>query len=291
MTQATILFADIAGSTALYENIGDSQAETLINTVLGALSSIVEEHSGLIIKTIGDEIMCQFSSSSQAIQAASQMHEYTEKAIFPEYKQKIAIRIGAHVGSIIQNQGDIFGDTVNVSARVASLARPGKTMISEQTYETLPKNLQQFCRNRIETYLKGKEQPINIYDVVWEQNDQLTRIAQMPLPGKTDNRFTINYNEQQIKLSTGTIKIGRGFECNLVVEAPQASRFHCEISLKGNKFMLTDNSTNGTYIRQNDIEIQFHNEAVPLHRSGIISLGQHSESNSEHLMHFTVETD
>ncbi|MBT6454126.1 MAG: adenylate/guanylate cyclase domain-containing protein, partial [Gammaproteobacteria bacterium] len=64
MTQATILFADIAGSTALYENIGDSQAENLINTILAALSGIVEEHNGLVIKTIGDEIMCQFSSSS-----------------------------------------------------------------------------------------------------------------------------------------------------------------------------------------------------------------------------------
>jgi len=122
----------------------------------------VEEHNGLTIKTIGDEIMCQFSSSSQAIQTANKMHEYTEKVTFPEYKQKIVIRIGAHIGSIIRNQGDIFGDTVNVSARVASLARPGKTMISEQTYETLPENLQQFCRNRIETHLKGKEEPINV---------------------------------------------------------------------------------------------------------------------------------
>ncbi|MCP4076835.1 MAG: adenylate/guanylate cyclase domain-containing protein [Gammaproteobacteria bacterium] len=212
--QATILFADIAGSTALYENVGDSQAENLINTVLGALSNIVEEHNGLTIKTIGDEIMCQFSSSSQAIQTANKMHEYTEKVTFPEYKQKIVIRIGAHIGSIIRNQGDTFGDTVNVSARVASLARPGKTMISEQTYETLPENLQQFCRNRIETHLKDKEEPINVYDVVWEQNDQLTRIAQIPIRSKTDNCFNITYNEQQIKLSKGSIKIGRGSECN-----------------------------------------------------------------------------
>ncbi|MBT3206505.1 MAG: adenylate/guanylate cyclase domain-containing protein [Gammaproteobacteria bacterium] len=291
MTQATILFADIAGSTALYENIGDSQAENLINTVLAALSGIVEEHNGLVIKTIGDEIMCQFSSSSEAIQAANQMHEYTEQVTFPEHKQKIAIRIGAHIGTIIRNQGDIFGDTVNVSARVASLARPGKTMISEQTYETLPNYLQQFCRNMIETYLKGKEQPINVYDVVWEQNDQLTRIAQIPLPSKTVSSFTLNYNDQKVKLTQGSIKIGRGSECDLVVEAPQASRFHCEIQLKGNKFILIDSSTNGTYISQNNVEILFNNETVPLHHSGIISLGQISNSNSEHLIKFLIEID
>ncbi|MCP4076836.1 MAG: hypothetical protein GY744_11715 [Gammaproteobacteria bacterium] len=59
--------------------------------------------------------------------------------------------------------------------------------------------------------------------------------------------------------------------------------------MKGNKYILIDNSTNGTYIRQNEVEILFQNETVPLHQSGIISLGQHSENNSEHLIHFSVE--
>ncbi len=251
----------------------------------------MDENNGQVIKTIGDEIMCQFSNSSQAVQTANLMHEYTEKTVFPEYKQKISIRVGAHVGTIIRNLGNVSGDTVNVSARVASLARPGKTMISEQTYETLPGYLQQFCRNMIETYLKRKEYPVNVQDVVWEKNEQLTRINKVPLPGKTKNNLTLNYKQKQIKLTQGSITIGRGTECNLIVEAPQASRFHCEIQLKGNKFSFIDSSTNGTYLCQNNVEILFQNETVPLHHSGMISLGQNCESNTEHLIHFLIEKD
>ncbi len=291
MTEVTILFADISGSTALYENIGDTLAEALINKVLNELSSIVQQHDGHVIRTIGDEVMCQFPSSTKAVLAANQMHEYTEKTQFTELNKKISIRVGAHTGSVIHTDGDIFGDTVNVSARVVSLARAGKTMISEQTYKTLPVYLQQFCRNMTETYLKGKEQPIYVYDVVWEQNDQLTRIAQTPASLKAKNCFTLSYNEQLIKLTEGTLKIGRGSECDLIVEAPQASRIHCEIRHNGNKCSLIDTSTNGTYILQNNVELQFNNEAVPLLQSGVLSLGQHSESNANHLIHFSIESN
>ena len=290
MTEFTILFADIAGSTALYETIGDTKAEELINKLLDALTIIVEEHKGQVIRTIGDEVMCQFSSSTQAILAANQMHKYTEIKEYPELKRKVSIRIGAHVGTIIQADGDIFGDTVNVSARVASLARPGKTMISEQTYKTLPQHLQNFCRNKTATYLKGKEQPVNVFDVVWEQNDQLTTIDQRHTINQIKNVFSIVYNNQQIKLTERYLKIGRGSDCDLVVEAPQASRVHCEIRRSGNKYSLIDTSTNGTFIRQNNVEILFHNESAPLHRSGVISLGQSAEINSEYLINFTIES-
>ncbi len=290
MTQFTILFADIAGSTSLYEKLGDSQAEELVSTVLESLSAIVKKQKGQVIKTIGDEIMCQFPLSSQAIEAANQMHEYTEQESFSGLNQKISIRIAAHVGTVIYNDGDIYGDTVNVSARIAALARPGKTVISEQTYVTLPGYLQQFCRNKTAAYLKGKDQPINVYDVVWEQTDQLTCIVQIPKQNPSQNELILKYNDQHLKFTESVLKIGRGQECDLVVEAPQASRFHCEIRLNGNnKFSLIDSSTNGTYILQNNVELLFHNETVPLHHSGLLSLGQGSKSNKEHLIHFSIE--
>ena len=290
MTQFTILFADIADSTSLYEKLGDSQAEELVSTVLESLSAIVKKQKGQVIKTIGDEIMCQFPLSSQAIEAANQMHEYTEQESFSGLNQKISIRIAAHVGTVIYNDGDIYGDTVNVSARIAALARPGKTVISEQTYVTLPGYLQQFCRNKTAAYLKGKDQPINVYDVVWEQTDQLTCIVQIPKQNPSQNELILKYNDQHLKFTESVLKIGRGQECDLVVEAPQASRFHCEIRLNGNnKFSLIDSSTNGTYILQNNVELLFHNETVPLHHSGLLSLGQGSKSNKEHLIHFSIE--
>lgn len=290
MTKCTILFADIAGSTALYERVGDTQAETLISDILETLSSIVQTYNGHVIKTIGDEIMCQFSSSGEAIQAASKMHEYLLKKSSDNNSQKILVRIGAHLGSVLHSQGDIYGDTVNVAARVASVARPGKTMISEQTYLSLPEALRPFCRLIMETNFKGKELPVNLYEVVWEQNDQVTRLAYDPRRKNNECILYLHYQQQKIELSQGALKIGRETDCGLVVEAPQASRFHCEIRRKGSKFTLKDNSTNGTYIVQNNVEIFFHQEEAPLHNCGIISLGQSAEGNSEHLIHFKIES-
>ncbi len=290
MNQFTILFADIAGSTSLYEKLGDAIAETVVNDVLSTLSIIVENQGGKVIKTIGDEIMCLFPSSELAIEAANKMHEYTEFESFHDSKQKISIRVGAHIGTVIHSDGDIYGDTVNVSARIAALARPGKTIISAQTFETLPAEMQSFCRNRTTTYLKGKQEPVDVYDVVWEQNDQLTCIVASPNQTPDINQLTLTYKNQQQVLTANSLKIGRGLECDLIIEATQASRFHCEIRRNSsNKFSLIDTSTNGTYILQNNVELKFHNEMVPLHNSGVLSLGQNAKSNEQHLIHFSIE--
>lgn len=290
MTECTVLFADIAGSTALYERLGDTEAETLISKALEALSAIVLTNNGLVIKTIGDEIMCQFPSSALAVEAASQMHEYLLNKFSTQSSQKIYIRIGAHQGSVLHSQGDIYGDTVNVSARVAAVARPGKTMISEQTYLSLSESLKPFCRLIMQTNFKGKELPVNLYEVVWENNDQVTCLVHVPRAQSSDCSLLLKYREDEIELSMGVLKIGRELDCGLVVEAPQASRFHCEIRRKGSKFVLVDNSTNGTFIMQNNVELFFQQEEAPLHNSGIISLGQSAQSEGDHLIHFLIES-
>jgi adenylate cyclase len=233
--------------------------------------------------------MCQFDSSTSALQAANHMHEYFSNHSARDFDQQLAIRIGAHAGSVIDSGDDLYGDTVNVSARIAALARPGKTMISETAYQSLPDTLRPSCRLLMETHVKGKEQPLKLYDAVWEQNDQLTRIASGPRAQVTGIALVLEYNGQRKVLEGGSLRIGRGAECDLIVEAPQASRCHCDIRHNGYKFSLIDGSTNGTYIMQNSVELFFHNETVPLQQSGIISLGQMSSQNARHLIHFSIE--
>ena len=289
MTESTILFADIAGSTALYESVGDARAEAIVSKALERLSGIVTAHHGRVIKTIGDELMCQFDAAAPALQAANQIHEYVTASSARDFGRQLAIRIGAHRGTVIDNGDDLYGDTVNVSARIAALARPGKTMISETTYQGLPEQMRATCRLLTETFVKGKEQPLKLYDAVWEKNDQLTRIASAPRSQLTGIVLVLEYNGQRTTLEQGSLRIGRGTECDLIVEAPQASRCHCDIRHSGHKFSLIDGSTNGTYIMQNSVELFFHNETVPLQQSGVISLGQMTSQNGAHLIHFSIE--
>src|SRR5690606_6059905 len=118
----TILFADVSGSTRLFEQRGDVEARRLIANVLDALTEVASRHGGKVIKTIGDEIMCTFPGAMQGVLAACDMQR--RLAHDPEFvKDNLAIRVGLHHGDALVEDGDVYGDAVNTAARMASLAK------------------------------------------------------------------------------------------------------------------------------------------------------------------------
>ncbi len=286
------MFADIVGSTTLYELLGDEAAEKLVTTTLMQLSDIAGKSQGVTIKTSGDDILCHFSNVDQALTAAREMHLFLAERTAPSRDYKIAIRIGAHQGPVIESEGDIYGDAVNLAARVAALARSGKTVISGYTFEQLSETSRKRCRHFTKTTVKGKELPIDVYDVVWEQTDELTRIVGNDVANAIQSILTIRYEDNVIKMSANTItsiKVGRGQDCDLVIPSQQASREHCKIECNRGKFILVDNSANGSYVNHDQTELFFHQERVPLLGEGYISLGEPSAHNSEFLLHYSIE--
>ena len=290
--EVTIMFADIVGSTRLYEIMGDEIAEKLVTSTLKQLSEIVSRCHGLTIKTSGDDVMCRFSRPEHALDAAREMHLFLAEKTAPSKDYKIAIRIGAHQGPVIESDGDIYGDAVNLAARVSALARGGKTLISGYTFEQLDEATQNRCRRFTTTTVKGKEMPIDVYDVVWEQTDELTRIVGNEVVDAIQSVLVIRYDDNIIRLSANTMtsaSVGRGQDCDLVIPSQQASRQHCRIECNRGKFVFVDNSANGSYINHNQTEMFFHQERVPLLGEGYISLGEPSEGNSEFLLHYAIE--
>jgi len=122
--ECAILFADIAGSTRLYQAIGDERAQASVAACLSRLSDIAAGRDGVLIKTIGDEIMCRFPMADDALIAACEMHESLRDAPIPG-DLPISVRIGTHYGPVILDDGDAFGDAVNVSARLRDVAKAG----------------------------------------------------------------------------------------------------------------------------------------------------------------------
>lgn len=290
--EITVMFADIADSTRLYEIMGDEKAEELVSTTLKQLSNIIRKAQGEVVKTIGDEVMCRFSCADNAITAAREMHEFLANKKAPSSHYKLAIRIGAHHGSIIESDGDIFGDAVNIAARITALARAGKTMITKYTFEQLSDSNRERCSQIMCMTVKGKEQPIDVFDVAWEQSEEITRIVGNHSSNSIGNKLAIQFNGNTIKMSAGTItsiKIGRGNECTLIVQSPQASREHCKIEYNRGKFIFSDHSANGSYIHHNQIELFFHQESVPLLDDGSISLGEPSANNPEFQLNYSIE--
>ncbi len=287
-----IMFADIVGSTGLFEIMGDEIAEKLVTTTLKQLSNIVSKSQGETIRTGGDDVMCRFANADHALTAAREMHLFLAKNAATSKDYKIAIRIGAHQGPVIESEGDLYGDAVNLAARVTALARSGKTLISGYTFEQLPEASRSRCRRFTTTTVKGKELPIDVYDVVWEQTDELTGIVGNEDTITIQSVLTIQYGDNIIKMSAETVthtSIGRGQGCDIVIPSQQASREHCKIECNRGKFILVDNSANGSYIYHNKTELFFHQERVPLLDQGLISLGESSENNLDFLVHYSID--
>lgn len=136
--QVTLLFTDIKGSTAMYERLGDLNAYALVREHFALLGATVQEHSGAIVKTIGDAVMAVFSRPTDAVSAALHMLGEIERHNSEHGDPSIILKIGAHCGPSIavtlNDNLDYFGQTVNVAARVQSLADAGEICISEALY-------------------------------------------------------------------------------------------------------------------------------------------------------------
>jgi class 3 adenylate cyclase len=136
--QVTLLFTDLKGSTAMYERLGDLNAYALVREHFALLGATVQQHSGAIVKTIGDAVMAVFSRPTDAVSAALDILGVIERYNGEHGDPSIILKIGAHCGPSIavtlNDNLDYFGQTVNVAARVQSLADAGEICVSEALY-------------------------------------------------------------------------------------------------------------------------------------------------------------
>src|SRR5258708_17380129 len=135
--ERAILFADVSGSTALYELLGDRPAAKAIEACLDELRGIVAKRDGHVVKTIGDEIMVVFANPEAACNAATEM-QHRVVALPPTAGVKLAIRIGFHFGLVLEDKADFWGDGVNTAARLAALPKAGPSLTPARTAHAVP---------------------------------------------------------------------------------------------------------------------------------------------------------
>ena len=295
-TNLAILFADIAGSTKLYETLGDDLAKAKISETLNTLSEVVKENNGIVIKTIGDEVMCTFPSAEEAASAATGMHESLSDDITEGVSGNvvIAIRVGFHFGPAIHEKGDVFGDAVNVAARMAAQAKGDQIITTESTIALLPPILKASTRFIDHAPIKGKKEVIDIYELIWQEED-VTRMAtgmlsEKPVP---EVKLRLHYNNQDMQLSKQkpTCVMGRSKDCDMAINEKLASRQHVRIELRRDKFFIIDQSTNGTHVRiENGEDAFLRREEMPLNGDGQISLGKGFNEGPSEIVKFVHET-
>ncbi len=290
-----ILFADISGSTRLFEVLGDSTARVTISETLDHLTEIVHAHKGTVIKTIGDEIMCTFPDANEAATASCEMHEDLEEmnAERDADKPEIRIRIGMHYGPALLEGGDVFGDAVNVAARMAAQAKGGQVITTKTTVDLLEPVMRASTRFVDNAPIKGKKDVIQIFEIIWQEED-VTRMAtgmlnEVPKPPSVS--MELEYKGQTLTLNTdktGAV-LGRSQTCDMPVHEKLASRQHVRIELRRNKFFIIDQSTNGTHVKlDNDEESFLRREEMPIANNGEISLGKSFSEGPTEVVKFTL---
>lgn len=295
-----VLFADICGSTALYNNLGDDLARRLIarciaTMVNAMMSNDIPACQGTLVKTIGDEIMCTFSSADAALRAACAMQRAVEHGRSEE-GNPMHIRIGFHYGEVICESGDVFGDTVNVAARVAAITRAGQIMTTKAAVDALSPDLRGKMRQVMRAEFKGKQEQLDIFLVVWEMDDMMSTRIGIPAYRKSpdnNDEMILQYRGQSLKVTKDrrSVVLGRGEICDVIVQNNFASRQHARIELRFGKFVLADQSTNGTYIRSNDGNVvRIAHEEMVLQGSGSISMGQPYAEHPAGLIEFAISS-
>ncbi|MEW6202844.1 MAG: flagellar assembly protein A [bacterium] len=166
--ELTIMFTDIVGYSTYTSKHGDLVASSLLNKHNELLFPIVEENEGRIIKTIGDSIMALFEKPECAVNAAIKMQTVLQEHNRDETDEhKIKIRIGINTGDGIIEGSDVFGDVVNMAARVESLTDADEIRISASTYSVIRGKVNADFSSLGLKKLKGKDEMIEIFDVIW----------------------------------------------------------------------------------------------------------------------------
>lgn len=287
-----ILFADISKSTQLYEQYGDVEAERVISQALSLLTHVTESGSGRVIKTIGDEIMCTFPDVAAALEAASQMPRvFRENSSLRPYN--LALKVGLHEGEVLEKEGDVFGDAVNVAARMVGLAKADQVIMTQSTLEAIPPTeVSVETRPLGHVDVRGKAAPIAIIELLWESDlGNLTKVAGTPFaPAEHRGTLVLRHGGTVRRLEAGqpVFKLGRGEHNDLHIDHDMISRNHARIEFANGVFILRDHSTNGTYLRlSGDQTTVVHRNHISLSGDGLIMPGAAGDEEAAHVIHFT----
>jgi class 3 adenylate cyclase len=293
--QRAILFADVVGSTRLYSLLGDDRARAVIATSLQVMAEATEACAGTVIKTIGDEVMATFLSPDDALRAATQMQERTNvHPLLQADDVRLAIRIGCHYGRVTFEERDIFGAAVHAASSVTSEAKGGQILATVAVIERLSADWQWAIRQIDVATLKGRTEETALYEVHWQTDDVTGMLPSI------DVASVLSQSAQRLRLMQGDrewlvderlpiVTIGRGEQNEVVVRGDLISRQHARIEMSKGRFLLSDLSTNGTFVRTNGDPEQFvRRDSTVLAGSGLIGLGESPDKDMPLVIRYSI---
>ncbi|MDO9404254.1 MAG: adenylate/guanylate cyclase domain-containing protein [Polaromonas sp.] len=296
MPEVTVVFADLTGSTGVFEAVGNAKATQAITRMTQWVGKVCESQNGRVVKYLGDGVLMVFPVNRDAVNAATEMQRvHTERIqTWPE-KLKMRLQIGIARGEIVEQDGDCFGDAVNVASRLSDLSGADQILVNEAVMDDLPLDSGVRSRSLGAMDIRGRNETCVVYRIEW-QTDVLTEFFTVPA-GLTTSPFAKPVPQQgSIQLSWLDVQaefnsdqlpmyLGRVSDAQFVVNDPRVSRLHAKISWRAGKFYLEDVSSYGTWVRfaESDAIVPLRRQECVLLVEGELALGAPFED-------FTVPT-
>jgi class 3 adenylate cyclase len=284
ISDRTILFADLRGSTALFETLGNAEATSLVTHCVTALAAPVEAHGGQVIKTLGDGLMAAFTTPAQAFKSAMQMHEVLggivarggEKGASSGLKS-LRLQIAVSRGEVVEVDGDCFGDAVNVAARLLDHAGDNETLVTAQVLAGLGRGVKPSFRSLDQMVLRGRVEPVQVFVHGGRRSSDsaATQFGDVA-PAVEPDAIRLVWLDMNIVFASRQtpVVLGRSPQAHYCVNDSRVSRSHARLDWHGGSFQLSDLSYNGTYVRFGDGEIvSLRRGSCLLHGRGAIGLG------------------
>ncbi len=293
--EVAIVFADVVGSTKLYELLGDVRAREMVGICIDVMRAATDQNHGSVIKTMGDEVMATFPTADDALNAAAQMQK--QIVLHPALKvdeQTVAIRIGCNFGPVVLENRDIFGSAVHTANRMTSQAKAGQIITTATMVERLSSEWRASVRQIDIATLKGRSSEVALFEVLWQTEDITSMVPALTSRERTNKglRLRLRYQGQEVLVADGhaNISMGRAEENDLVIKGNLISRLHARIEFNRNKFILIDQSTNGTFVVGKDGEEAFvRRDSMQIRGEGLIGLGKAPDSNSSQVIRSSCE--
>ena len=281
-----VLFADVSNSTQLYERLGNVQALSTVTRSLELARDAGARCGGRLVKTVGDEVMLVFPTPLQAAEAAVEIQNRMAE-LAEALGQRLAFHVGFHYGPAIEQGGDIYGDSVNLAARLVALAKGGQILTSSETVESLPPYARPQLRDLKTMTIKGKQHDLGVVELIWQATADLTMVGRPPVLEVIQVELRHGDSTMTLNAATHAITLGRDEQNDVVIKDQRASRLHARIERRHDKFALVDSSANGTYVTfDGEREFFLHRQECLLKGTGRISFGRPFESNANDTVSF-----
>ncbi len=293
--EVAILFADVVGSTQLYDKFGDTKASATVARCLEVMKDATHKFDGTVIKTIGDEVMCTFPSVDNAMSAAAQMQALisTDKDD-GEDSIPVSIRIGCHFGPVVEEQNDIFGAAVHTANRMTSQAKAKQIVMSGTTVEQMGAEWAAQTRQIDIATVRGRVGEVALFELLWQPDEATSMLPTLGWESRTQTatRLVVSFRDTTVEVTDlkKHINMGRADDNDLVVKGNLISRIHARIEKRRGRFLLIDQSTNGTFLQTDTGEETFvRRDSTELVGEGIIGLGRVAKPGTPLAIHYICE--